>query len=157
MGKRKVSTGSLRACTRKRELPISLAISGLHISLLGMGLYRLLTLRLSRKTASLLSSFVLISYLIMTGASLSAVRAVFMFFLYMLAGLAGRTYDMPTALSLAAVLLLVENPAYLSNSGFQLSFMAAGAAVVIRRPDGSERPVRGGIDIPRRPALLKVS
>ena len=147
LGEKKGIDRELKNLYQEAGIAHILAISGLHISLLGMGLYRLLTLRLSRKTASLLSSFVLISYLIMTGASPSAVRAVFMFFLYMLAGLAGRTYDMPTALSLAAVLLLVENPAYLSNSGFQLSFMAAaGAAVVIPRFSrmGSEAARAGG-------------
>lgn len=134
LGEKKGIDRELKSLYQEAGIAHILAISGLHISLLGMGLYRLLTLRLSRKTACLLSSFVLISYLTMTGASPSAVRAVFMFFLYMLAGLAGRTYDMPTALSLAAALLLVENPAYLENSGFQLSFMAAaGAAAVIPR------------------------
>lgn len=102
LGEKKGIDRELKSLYQEAGIAHILAISGLHISLLGMGLYRLLTLRLSRKTASLLSSFVLISYLIMTGASLSAVRAVFMFFLYMLAGLAGRTYDMPTALSLGS-------------------------------------------------------
>lgn len=132
LGEKKGIDRELKSLYQGAGIAHILAISGLHISLLGMGLYRLLTLRLSRKTACLLSCLVLFSYLLMTGFSPSAVRAVLMFFLYMLARLAGRTYDMPTALSAAAVLLLAENPAWMQDSGFLLSFAAAaGAAVVI--------------------------
>lgn len=69
LGEKKGIDRELKSLYQEAGIAHILAISGLHISLLGMGLYRLLTLRLSRKTASLLSSFVLISYLIMTGAS----------------------------------------------------------------------------------------
>ena len=43
----------------------------------------------------------------------------------------GRIYDMPTAMALAAVLVLMESPAYLYNSSFQLSFGAVVAVGMI--------------------------
>ena len=61
-------------------------------------------------------------YGIMTGFSVSALRATVMFALHMTALLLGRTYDMVTAAFLAAVLLLVGQPLYLFESGFLFSF-----------------------------------
>ena len=55
-------------------------------------------------------------------------RAGIMFALSLTARLLGRTYDTATALSVAAALLLVENPAWIDDTGFQLSFTAAFAA-----------------------------
>ena len=59
----------------------------------------------------------------MTGFAVSAIRAIAMFLLQMLAQILGRTYDRITALAVAAVLVLVEQPLYLFHSGFQFSFL----------------------------------
>ena len=45
-----------------------------------------------------------------------------MFFLSVGAKIAGRIYDMPTGMAAAAILILMENPAYLLDGGFLLSF-----------------------------------
>ena len=74
---------------------------------------------------------VLLQYGILTGESVSAMRAVGMFLLAVGARIAGRTYDLLTALAVSAVLLLLDAPANLYNSGFWLSFGAvAGLGVV---------------------------
>lgn len=105
-----------------------LAISGLHISMLGMGLYQVL-----KKSgaglfiAGLLSLFVMIQYGIMTGSGVSTMRAVCMFLLNVGAQMLGRIYDLPTALSVSAILLLLEAPANLHSNSFQLSFGAVAA------------------------------
>ncbi len=102
-----------------------LAISGLHISLLGQGLLKLLQkLRLPFPIAALLSFLFLVFYAGITGAASSSVRAVIMFSVYLGAKLLLRTYDALSALSFAGILLLLENPAVLFASGFQLSFSA---------------------------------
>lgn len=108
------------------------AISGTHLSFLGWGLYRLLRkLRLSVAWAGGISVFLMIQYGIFTGGSASAMRAVIMFSLAVGAIAVGRTYDLLSALSLSAVLLLLESPGYLYDSGFLLSFGAVlGLAVV---------------------------
>ena len=49
-------------------------------------------------------------------------RAVCMFLLSVGAKIAGRIYDMPTGMAAAAILILMENPAYLLDGGFLLSF-----------------------------------
>ena len=100
-----------------------LAISGLHISLLGMGLYNLLKkIGLGIWPAGLLSLVIMLQYGMMTGEGVSTMRAVCMFLLSVGAKIAGRIYDMPTGMAVAAILILTENPAYLLDGGFLLSF-----------------------------------
>lgn len=102
-----------------------LAISGLHISLIGMTLYKLLR-RLGLKFAesAVLSSAVILCYGIMTGNAVSAVRAFVMFVVNVGAKVLGRKYDMLSSASLASILILADMPLMLTNSGFLLSFGA---------------------------------
>jgi len=110
-----------------------LSISGLHISLLGTALYRLmkkcffpLWIRVPVVTG------LMWCYGIMTGMGVSTERAVFMFMLYLSAELLGRTYDMLTALALTAVMMLIKQPLLVRHSGFLLSFGAVlGIATVL--------------------------
>lgn len=100
-----------------------LAISGLHVSMLGMGVYHLLRkCGMPMKFSAVAVAFFLILYGIMTGFSVSALRAIFMFSIHMLAVIVGRTYDMLTALSLTAAVLLISQPLYAVYGGFVFSF-----------------------------------
>ena len=100
-----------------------LAISGLHISILGMGLLRLLKkLSLPDPVCFLFSGSFILLYARMVGGSPSSFRAVSMFFLMLLADTLHRTYDLLSALSLSAVLLLMDQPLYLYHTGFLFSF-----------------------------------
>ena len=109
-----------------------LAISGLHISVLGIGFFDLLKRAgFGNVSAGMVVLSVLLQYGILTGESVSAMRAVGMFLVAVGARIAGRTYDLLTALAVSAVLLLLDAPANLYNSGFWLSFGAvAGLGVV---------------------------
>ena len=112
-----------------------LSISGLHITLLGMGLLRLLLfLRLPDKGAAAAAAAGMALYCLMTGGQPSALRAFLMFGVMLGARLQGRSYDLMCSLSLAGILMLLERPGYLFSSGFQLSFAAvvgAGAAASV--------------------------
>lgn len=102
-----------------------LAISGLHISFLGMGLYRLLKrLYLPIPAAGVVSGALLLSYVAMSGASPSACRAGGMFAISLLAESLGRSYDRLTALSFSALLYAAFHPDSLFQSGFLLSYGA---------------------------------
>ena len=100
-----------------------LAISGLHISILGMGLYKLMKrVGFGIWPAGIFSLAVMLQYGMMTGGSVSTLRAVTMFLIAMGARITGRIYDMPSAVSVTAMMILAESPAYLLDSGFLLSF-----------------------------------
>lgn len=102
-----------------------LAISGLHISLLGMGLYKIMKKAgVGIWGAGLIALVIMLQYGLMTGGSVSTMRAVCMFLLSVGAKLLGRCYDLMTALSFSAIMLLLDSPAYLYNSSFLLSFGA---------------------------------
>jgi competence protein ComEC len=109
-----------------------LAISGLHVSLIGLGIYRFLRRRGMRYgRAFVLSGVLLILYAIMTGNSVSTMRAVGMLFLLMLADVWGRAYDSVNALGAMILVLLWENPFLLEYAGFVLSAAAVlGVATV---------------------------
>lgn len=64
----------------------------------------------------------MLQYGMMTGGSVSTMRAVTMFLIAMGARITGRIYDMPSAVSVTAMMILAESPAYLLDSGFLLSF-----------------------------------
>lgn len=125
---------------RKNGIAHILAVSGLHLSLIGLGFHRLLCmLGLPLLPANLLSIFVILSYGILCGSAPSVLRAVLMLQLRFLAGVLGRSYDMLSALSLSAIILLLENPLLLTHSGFQLSFLAVlalGLTEMLPMPEG---------------------
>ncbi|MDE6213669.1 MAG: ComEC/Rec2 family competence protein, partial [Lachnospiraceae bacterium] len=102
-----------------------LAISGLHLSLLGMGIYGIgRRLRIPNVVNIILSIALLYCYGSMVGMGVSIIRALIMFGLKLSASLFKRTYDMLTAMMTAALLILVQQPLYLTHSGFLFSFGA---------------------------------
>lgn len=103
-----------------------LAISGLHVSLLGLGLYRLLRKRLHFRylTAAAATILFLISYAWMSGNGVSTRRAVGMCMLFLCADVFGYAYDMLSALAFVLLVMLWENPFLPGYSGFLFSVVA---------------------------------
>ncbi len=112
-----------------------LAISGLHVSLIGLTVYRLLKkMKIPIVISTFLSIFFIYSYGIMTDFSVSTNRAVVMMVLLLLSTLFGKTYDMLSGLALAAFVILLQNPLQIFSTGFRLSFAAVlGIAVIYPR------------------------
>lgn len=99
-----------------------LAISGLHISIVGMAFYKLLRKKKVGFTGAFVCSAVLIlSYACMTGNAVSTQRAVGMFMLTMIAAILGRTGDMLNSLGIMVLYILWNNPFLLKYSGFVFS------------------------------------
>lgn len=110
-----------------------IAVSGLHISLLGLGLYRLLRrIFTAQAPAAVISVLCMAAYVFLVGNPPSAVRAFIMFAMGLLAGYWKRTLDTPTALSLSAAIILMGNPFYIGQSSFLLSFLAILAISVFQ-------------------------
>lgn len=115
---------------RKNGISHLLAISGLHISIVGLGIWKLF-----RKggagfwISGIFAGGFLIAYGMMVGSGPSVVRAVSMAGLSFLAAAAGRTYDLPTAMCIPALGLLLTHPYLLTQASFQLSFLAVMSLV----------------------------
>lgn len=99
--------------------------TGLHITLLGMGCYRLLKrLGAPVRVAAAGGAMTLLLYGMMVGMSVSASRAIGMYLLQMLGIFVGRTYDMLTGVGLLAALLVLQQPERLGDVSFLMSFGA---------------------------------
>lgn len=144
--KKEMDSGTKELYKRNGILHI-LSISSLHITIIGMSVYKLL-----RKVggsvfpAALGGSVLLLLYGSLTGFGVSACRAVGMYLIKMLGEITGRTYDMLTALAVVGAGMVLSNPGYLQSSGFLLSFasvLGIGILYPALMPEPSGRPVAG--------------
>lgn len=125
LGRKKGMDSEVKALYQGAGISHLLAISGLHLSLIGAGLFGLLKkVRLPVALSAGISTWILIVYAQLTGMGISTRRALVMFLLFLAAGLLKRTSDLPTSLAVAALLLLVPKPQRILDAGFQLSFSA---------------------------------
>lgn len=125
LGQKKGMDSEVKALYQGAGISHLLAISGLHLSLIGAGLFGLLKkVRLPVALSAGISTWILIVYAQLTGMGISTRRALVMFLLFLAAGLLKRTPDLPTSLAVAALLLLVPKPQRILDAGFQLSFSA---------------------------------
>lgn len=125
LGRKKGMDSEVKALYQGAGISHLLAISGLHLSLIGAGLFGLLKkVRLPVTLSAGISTWILIVYAQLTGMGISTRRALVMFLLFLAAGLLKRTPDLPTSLAVAALLLLVPKPQRILDAGFQLSFSA---------------------------------
>jgi competence protein ComEC len=130
------------AALRDAGLAHVLAIAGLHMALMGGGIFWLLRAVLAAIPAVALhypikkwaaggalaaSAF----YLLISGAAPSAVRAFVMLAMVMTAVLLDRPALSMRSLALAAAILLLMRPEAIAEPGFQMSFAAVGALVAV--------------------------
>ena len=102
-----------------------LSISGLHISLLGGAVFLFLRrLKVSFSFPLITSSIILIIYGAFTGFSVSTSRAIVMMSVLFISFVIGKSYDLPSGLALAALIVIVMNHRVIYQSGFLLSFFA---------------------------------
>ena len=119
---------------RKTGLFHLLVVAGLHVGLLALlGTFFLRFLPLSETVRSILLLSSLAIYSLLVEQRAPTLRATLMIATYLLARLLYRERSLLNAIGLAALLLLLHRPAWLFESGFQLSFWAvlliAGLAV----------------------------
>lgn len=107
-----------------------LAISGLHISMIGLLLFRLLKKAgFHHNLASVLCMLLIYLYGVMTGFSVSTSRAVVMMCLSLSACLVSRSYDSKSAVSVSGFFILLQQPYQLFQCSFQLSFLAVAGVL----------------------------
>ena len=109
-----------------------MAISGLHLSFIGIGMYKILRrLTGSYPIGGAFGILFLVLYILMVGLTVSALRALTMFLFRVGADMTGRHYDGPTAFSVAVVIVLLWRPLSLYDVGFWLSFGAVLAILTV--------------------------
>ncbi|GAA4301469.1 ComEC/Rec2 family competence protein [Nibribacter koreensis] len=113
-----------------------LAVSGLHVGLLyGVLLFFLKHLRRGRKSRLVIFLFivgVVWFYAFVTGLSASVLRSVCMFSLVELGLLLRRKSSVLNTLAAVAMVLLLYDPNFLFDVGFQLSFLAVAGIVLLQ-------------------------
>ncbi len=110
-----------------------LAISGLHISIIGLSIYKMLRkCCIPFAPAAFICTVLIASYGIMTGSSVSAIRAIIMFLLSVYANVCGRRYDLLSAVSFSAAVTMLIYPYVIYNSGFWLSYTAVLGIVLLK-------------------------
>lgn len=135
-----------------------LAVSGLHVSIVGGQIYQFLRKKRCSYVVSCLGGMiVLLFYGCMTGFGSSVTRAVFMFGIYLGAEWFGTYYDILSSMSLAGILMLMEHPYRILEGGFLISYtsiFAIGMVLPIvqeilkrketkRREDDGVFPIQG--------------
>jgi len=111
-----------------------LSISGLHVAVLMMAVNKLLGLFMQERRAAVLALILMVFYCLLTGAAVATVRAVLMGGVLVFGKIIHRDYDLLATVSWAAVALLIYEPLYLFNVGFQLSFGAVYGIGLLSKP-----------------------
>jgi competence protein ComEC len=137
---------------RKTALYHLLVIAGLHVGLLVLLASALLRLfPLGERSRSLIVLALLAFYSVLVEQRPPTLRATLMISLYLLARLLYRGHSILNSIGLAALILLLFRPAWLFESGFQLSFSAALliaglAAPIVDRATEPYRRALGNLD-----------
>ena len=117
-----------------------LAVSGLHVGLVGLALYVLLKPALARlgfrrrtveRSRAAVTLAILTVYVLIAGAPTSVVRALVMVGVLIAGRAAERRADTLNGLGVAAIILLLHRPTALFDVGFQLSFGAVAALATL--------------------------
>lgn len=107
-----------------------LAISGFHIGFIGMIFSFLFSIFMPKDTAKLLSSFVLLLYILLLNSSPSSMRAFLMYFIQSLYFYTGIKTGCMTPISIAGIIMILFNPFSIFDMGFILSFTATGGILL---------------------------
>jgi competence protein ComEC len=130
VGRRDLVPRERRDGWRRSGLAHVLAVSGLHVGLVGgMTWLILVVLGATPRTTRLAVLIVLPAYALLAGASPSAVRAAIMGMVYLGARLAGRALVPMAAVLLTAFVLLLADPSLVAEISFQLTVLLTAALV----------------------------
>lgn len=130
LGRRDLIPDERRDRWRRSGFAHLLAVSGLHVGIVGGTVW--LTAALlgaGPRSARLVALVIIPSYAVLTGASPSAMRAALMGVIYLGARFLGRAVLPMAAVLLAGLALLVADPSMIAEPGFQLTFVITAALI----------------------------
>ena len=112
-----------------------LAVSGLHFGIISIFLFWCLSLiGLGRKTTYVITGILMFAYAGVVGFTVSALRALIMAWVIIIANLLGRRKDYLSFLCIAYIISLIINPTSLFTAGFLLSFSAVFSILALNKP-----------------------
>ncbi|MEO7483090.1 MAG: ComEC/Rec2 family competence protein, partial [Ferruginibacter sp.] len=115
-----------------------IAISGLHLGMIYLLLLRMLAFIPFLKNKKLFSTIIIIGSLwlfaLITGGAASVLRSALMFSFLVIGKNYFRNASIYNSLAASAFLLLIYNPYFLWDVGFQLSYLAVTGIVALQKP-----------------------
>lgn len=100
-----------------------LAVSGMHVSYVIMGLTMFFSIiKISKKVTKIFQILLLLLFWSLTGFTATVTRAVFMSLLFIISTLVYKKNDILTTLSITLWIILINNPFAIFNIGLVLSF-----------------------------------
>jgi competence protein ComEC len=100
------------------------ALSGYNVTIVAEGVMKVFGLIFSQTVSIIFGFIVIVLFIVMAGASSTAVRAGIMASIALLGKMTGRKYDAGRALVIAALLMIFYDARVLTDISFQLSFLA---------------------------------
>lgn len=125
LGVKKNIPNELMENFKKTGLTHIIALSGFNVTIIIAIFAESVVAYIGRKRTFFIGMMLVLAFVIMTGGSLSVVRAAIFSFLILFARLIGRPPDQTNLMLLAALILILFNPYTIAyDTGFQLSFLA---------------------------------
>ena len=134
LGERGALSRSLKESYRISGASHLFALSGLHLGIIFAILSVFLPTKLFPKSSAVMQILLLWTYVMLVGIYPSLLRAAVMFTCYCLCRLVSREAHNIDVLILTAFILLVFNPQWLFDIGFQMSFMAMVGIFLLTPP-----------------------
>lgn len=130
LGRRDLMSAERREHWRSSGFAHLLAVSGLHVGIVGGAIFLTLALAGARPRTTRLATLLAVpAFAVLAGSSPSAVRAALMGCIYLGARFLGRAVLAMAAVLLATVLLLVAKPSMIAEVGFQLTVLITAALI----------------------------
>lgn len=130
LGNKKDLPGQLKLALRDTSTLHIVVVSGQNLTLLA-SLFLNLSGLLKRKIAIVVSFAAIIFYTLLTGGQIPVIRAAIMTSLALSGELFGRQRSGVWILIMTAGVMLLVNPAWISDLSFQLSFLATMGVIVV--------------------------
>lgn len=144
LGERDLLDDQIKLDFKRLGITHILALSGLHLSIISLGITKILSAAMVKKKLRLIivSAFILF-YMILTGLSVSVVRAGIMILVYSALFLLGKTKDSLTSLSIAVLIIIIFTPYAIYDLALWLSALSTLGIVAMGDLEVSYIPNKG--------------
>ena len=149
-GERDYLPDQLRLDFKRIGISHILALSGMHLAILSLGIEKfLLFLKVNKKSRLVITSFFVFMYMAITGFSVSVVRAGIMVILSSALFLLSRSKDSLTSLSVAVFVICLIHPYAIYDISLQLSALATFGIISFVEFSVIEKPMKNKGRVPK--------